>query len=90
MNRHDIELPHGIKLFYTTKDDSVTITLDLTQAKFKLSTTDQQRLAELPIKRNSQISSKKAILNTVRGNLLDVLVIVFEILTLHVSILREH
>jgi hypothetical protein len=73
--------PHNISLFYTTKGDFVTITLDLSQAKFSLSTNEQQTIAELPLKREScMISNKKVVLVTLRDVLIDATTLIMEIL----------
>jgi hypothetical protein len=73
--------PHNIILFYTTKGDFVTITLDLSQAKFSLSPKEQHTLAGLPLKREScTITEKKVILITIRDVLLDALTLIMEIL----------
>jgi len=79
--------PHNISLFYTTKGDFVTITLDLSQAKFSLSTNEQERLAELPLKREScMISNKKVVLVTLRDVLIDATTLIMEILAVKTNV----
>jgi len=78
--------PHNISLFYTTKGDFVTITLDLSQSKFSLTTDEQQTIAELPLKREScMITAKKVILVTIRDVLLDATTLITEILASHIT-----
>jgi len=80
-NRFDIPIPHNINLFYTTKGDFVTITLDLSKSKFRLSTEEQQTIAELPlIREKCMITDKKVVLVTIRDVLLDATTLIMEIL----------
>jgi len=93
-NRADIltpqDNPHNIALFYTTKGDFVTITLDLSQSKFSLTSNEEMRLAELPLKREScMITEKKVILVTMRDVLIDATTLIMEILAIH-AVVKEN
>jgi len=93
-DRNDIltpdDNPHNINLFYTTEGDFVTITLDLSQSKFGLTTNEMQRLAELPLKREScMITDKKTILVTIRDVLIDATTLIMEILAIH-AVVKEN
>lgn len=89
-NRADIltpqDNPHNIALFYTTKGDFVTITLDLSQSKFSLSTDELQTLGELHlITQRFTLGEKKVVLVTTRDVLIDATTLIMEILARHVK-----
>lgn len=87
--KHNLQLPYGIKLFYTLSRNGIfaTVTLDLTRAEFKLSEADQEALAKLPNSRKHRrgIYSEKAILRVLRKDLPDVLDVILRILNRHIN-----
>ncbi len=76
--------PNHIELYYETKGDFVTVTLNLKASKFELTHEEMTAISELPIQRSTSIiNNKKAVLKLLRDNLLDAMDVILGILAIH-------